>query len=79
MAFEHELSQDEIDALLQGVTGEAEPAPVITTAPEGPLAYKLGTDERVVRGRASEKDGLASLDADVGRILEKRRWLLARR
>ena len=51
MAFEHELSQDEIDALLQGVTGEAEPAPVITTAPEGPLAYKLGTDERVVRGR----------------------------
>ena len=51
MAFEHELSQDEIDALLQGVTGEAGPAPVITTAPEGPLAYKLGTDERVVRGR----------------------------
>lgn len=51
MAFEHELSQDEIDALLQGVTGEAEPAPVVTTAPQGPLAYKLGTDERVVRGR----------------------------
>jgi flagellar motor switch protein FliM len=52
MAFEHELSQEEIDALLQGVTGEAEPArPAATVAPEGPLAYKLGTDERVVRGR----------------------------
>ena len=37
------------------------------------------TVERVVRGRASEKDGLASLDADVSRILEKRRWLLAHR
>jgi flagellar motor switch protein FliM len=52
MAFEHELSQDEIDALLQGVTGEAEPArPAATAASEGPQAYKLGTDERVVRGR----------------------------
>ncbi|HQS31585.1 MAG: flagellar motor switch protein FliM [Polaromonas sp. 24-62-144] len=54
MAFEHELSQDEIDALLQGVTGEAEPAPAraaATAALEGPQAYKLGTDERVVRGR----------------------------
>jgi len=52
MAFEHELSQEEIDALLQGVTGETEPArPAAATAPEGPLAYKLGTDERVVRGR----------------------------
>jgi len=54
MAFDHELSQDEIDALLQGVTGEAEPAPARATAaeaPKGPLAYKLGTDERVVRGR----------------------------
>ena len=52
MAFEHELSQDEIDALLQGVTGEAEPARAAAVeVPEGPLAYKLGTDERVVRGR----------------------------
>ncbi|MFL5559958.1 MAG: sugar ABC transporter substrate-binding protein [Gemmatimonadaceae bacterium] len=35
------------------------------------------TVERVVLGRASEKAGLAGLDADVDRILEKRRWLLA--
>ena len=37
------------------------------------------TVEKVVRGRVSEKDALAALDADVNRILEKRRWLLAHR
>ncbi|NUQ20908.1 MAG: sugar ABC transporter substrate-binding protein [Gemmatimonadaceae bacterium] len=37
------------------------------------------TGERVVRGRVSEKEGLAQLDDDVNRMLEKRRWLLARR
>lgn len=52
MAYEHELSQDEVDALLQGVTGEA-PAEV----PAAPLptgikpAYRLGSDQRIVRGR----------------------------
>jgi flagellar motor switch protein FliM len=53
MAFDQELSQEEVDALLQGVSGDTEtlPAPVVTTAPKGPLAYKLGTDERVVRDR----------------------------
>ena len=45
------LSQDEVDALLKGVTGETdEPA-----APEqeqgGVRAYNLGTQERIVRGR----------------------------
>lgn len=52
MAYEHELSQDEVDALLQGVTGDtdavrAPPPPV----PQGPASYKLGTDERIVHGR----------------------------
>ena len=37
------------------------------------------TLERVVRGRATEHQALADLDADVNRMLEKRRWLLARR
>ena len=37
------------------------------------------TVERVVRGRVTESQGLAALDADVDRILEKRRWLLAHR
>ena len=34
--------------------------------------------ERVVRGQASIDAALATLDRDVDRILEKRRWLLAR-
>ncbi|MFL5575539.1 MAG: sugar ABC transporter substrate-binding protein [Gemmatimonadaceae bacterium] len=37
------------------------------------------TSERVVRGRQTEAEALTALDADVDRILEKRRWLLARR
>ncbi|MGF1645156.1 MAG: sugar ABC transporter substrate-binding protein [Thiotrichales bacterium] len=35
--------------------------------------------ERVIRGRASIDEGLAALDRDVDRLLEKRRWLLARK
>ena len=37
------------------------------------------TSERVVRGRMTEPEALQALDEDVDRILEKRRWLLARR
>jgi flagellar motor switch protein FliM len=51
MAYEQQLSQDEVDALLQGVTGgagaESAPPPVS----QGPPTYNLGTDERIVRGR----------------------------
>jgi len=44
------LSQDEVDALLKGVTGEADEvkAPVETT---GVRPYDLATQERIVRGR----------------------------
>ncbi len=34
--------------------------------------------ERAVRGRASAETTLAALDRDVDRILEKRRWIIAR-
>jgi multiple sugar transport system substrate-binding protein len=34
--------------------------------------------ERVVRGGASLDDAVRELDARADRILEKRRWLLAR-
>ncbi|HRD92001.1 flagellar motor switch protein FliM [Accumulibacter sp.] len=45
------LSQDEVDALLKGVSGEAdEPEPVEETA-GGARPYNLGTQERIVRGR----------------------------
>ncbi len=45
------LSQEEVDALLKGVTGEAEEAPA-EGAPEGEIKkYDIGRQERIVRGR----------------------------
>ena len=44
------LSQDEINALLQGVTGETDdPTPIIN--PSEVRSYNLATQERIVRGR----------------------------
>ena len=51
MAYEQQLSQDEVDALLQGVTGDAGAQSASPSAPQGPPTYNLGTDERIVRGR----------------------------
>lgn len=51
MAYDQQLTQDEVDALLQGVTDDA-PAPAAApTAPTGTPSYSLGTDERIVRSR----------------------------
>jgi len=51
MAYEQILSQDEVDALLSGVTGESQvatpPPPVQGRLP----VYSLGSDEHVVRSR----------------------------
>lgn len=45
------LSQDEVDALLKGVTGETD-EPETSEAGAGSIrAYNLGTQERIVRGR----------------------------
>ncbi len=44
------LSQDEVDALLEGVTGEAQ-KPEQPEQAEGVRAYNLGNQERIVRGR----------------------------
>jgi multiple sugar transport system substrate-binding protein len=35
--------------------------------------------EQVARGRRSSADALAALDRDVDAMLEKRRWMLAKR
>ncbi len=44
------LSQEEVDALLRGVSGEPEEAP--EAAPEGGVrSYDIGRQERIVRGR----------------------------
>jgi flagellar motor switch protein FliM len=44
------LSQDEVDALLKGVTGEADEAPVEEES-GGVKTYDIGRQERIVRGR----------------------------
>jgi len=44
------LSQDEVDALLKGVTGEADEVEAAVEA-EGVRPYNLATQERIVRGR----------------------------
>ncbi|QID17254.1 flagellar motor switch protein FliM [Nitrogeniibacter mangrovi] len=45
------LSQDEVDALLRGVTGETEESDADDGDEGGVRPYNLGTQERIVRGR----------------------------
>ena len=45
------LSQDEVDALLQGITGESQKLEVDETPQEGIREYNLASQERIVRGR----------------------------
>jgi flagellar motor switch protein FliM len=45
------LSQDEVDALLKGVSGEVDEPEVAEDLADGPRSYNLGTQERIVRGR----------------------------
>ena len=52
MAYEQVLSQDEVDALLQGVTGGAvDQTRAPSPATDGLPAYDLGAPDRVVRSR----------------------------
>ena len=45
------LSQEEVDALLKGVTGDTEEAEAEEAAVGGVKSYDLGRQERIVRGR----------------------------
>ena len=45
------LSQDEVDSLLKGVTGEADVQEQEVVPESGIRPFKLGTQERIVRGR----------------------------
>ena len=45
------LSQDEVDALLKGVTGESDEPEAAEDGEGGIRTYNLGTQERIVRGR----------------------------
>ncbi len=52
MAYEQVLSQDEVDALLRGVTGGAVDQSALPATPQDGLpAYDLGAPDRVVRSR----------------------------
>jgi flagellar motor switch protein FliM len=51
MLKEEFLSQEEIDALLKGVSDDADDDPVEAADPSGVRAYNLGSQERIVRGR----------------------------
>src|SRR5450830_855018 len=48
---EHFLSQEEVDALLRGVTGDEDDEKVSEEAPGTVRTYNLATQERIVRGR----------------------------
>ena len=51
------LSQDEVDALLRGVTGgEVETTPEPEEPTDGPVPYDLGNQEWIVRGRMPTLD-----------------------
>ena len=45
------LSQDEVDALLKGVSGETDELEAVDAGGDGARPYNLGTQERIVRGR----------------------------
>lgn len=51
MLKEEFLSQEEIDALLKGVSDDADDDPVEAADPSGIRSYNLGSQERIVRGR----------------------------
>ncbi|MBT9523792.1 MAG: flagellar motor switch protein FliM, partial [Rhizobacter sp.] len=45
------LSQDEVDALLQGITGESQKLEADDTPTGGIRNYDIASQERIVRGR----------------------------
>ncbi|MFJ1258055.1 flagellar motor switch protein FliM [Cupriavidus sp. CuC1] len=52
MAYDKFLSQDEVDELLKGVSGEADtPEVAAPVSEDGVRPYNLATQERIVRGR----------------------------
>jgi flagellar motor switch protein FliM len=48
---EHILSQEEVDALLQGITGESQKLDGDNVGADGVRPYELASQERIVRGR----------------------------
>lgn len=59
MNIKDELSQNEVDALLHGINGEADStvAPALQDS-KGPINYQLGRDERIVRSRMTTLEAI---------------------
>ncbi len=62
------LSQDEVDSLLKGVTGEADAVAAPPPSKEGVRSYNLATQERIVRGRMPTMEILNERFARLFRI-----------
>lgn len=45
------LSQEEVDALVEGITGESQHAAAVSTGNDGTQTYDMASQERIVRGR----------------------------
>ena len=65
MGHEEFMSQEEVDALLKGVTGEVDQVSD-ETAPSGVRPYNIATQERIVRGRMP---GLEIINDRFARLL----------
>ncbi|MBC7781775.1 MAG: flagellar motor switch protein FliM [Proteobacteria bacterium] len=70
------LSQDEVDALLRGVSGDAEEQPVEAEAAGAVRAYDIGRQERIVRGRMPT---LELINERYARLLRNSLYNLLRR
>jgi multiple sugar transport system substrate-binding protein len=72
------LAHDKYLAAFRTQLGRVVPSPAV---PEIELIVNLVAQaaERAARGQQTVDEALAGLDADVDRILEKRRWLMAQR
>ena len=62
------LSQDEVDSLLKGVTGEPDEVAVAPDPPGTVRPYNMGTQERIVRGRMPTMEILNERFARLFRI-----------
>ena len=61
------LSQDEVDALLRGVTGgDVDTTPDPEEPADGPVPYDLGNQEWIVRGRCLAKARGSDRDESSG-------------
>lgn len=71
------LSQDEVDSLLKGVSGETETEPAPATAPaDGVRPYDLARQERIVRGRMPT---LEAINDRFARLLRNAMFAFLRR